>query len=604
MKCYKCGAELSDDTRFCSYCGVRIEEQFPEMQSSAENETNIQNQVQEESIGQNEVHNMPTDNSQEISVSPIAKETFGDKIKSKLLAFWKSLDGFSKVITVSTAVVVLLLLIAVCTGKGFAIFFSIIQFSGLIVAILMHKNVIKLEAKKKWIKYIILVTAILLSFLNIMSYSWGKDKKPNYDTTYQTQISDTTSPSDIPVITTAKSPYNTDECVGQDYSTIKSAFATAGFTNIKLEKIEDLKLADADKVNAIESVSIGGKTDFIKEQEFDKDEEILIYYHTYEKCNVKIHIDFIPNLIFSKYDVNLLFDGIEKGTIEHGTDKDFEFTVDPGEYLITFESNESSSVKGEVTLLVDSDTEASYKISCHSDEISVKTIAGTTNGTENESTSSEETNAPKITVTMSEDDFMGMLYTDAEAKLREMGFTVFEYKTLETEDINEPDDTIGAVEIKKWEFGKGDFEVGDTYAADAIVVLWYYVCDEPEPNLTVDNCPELAEMLANKAEIDYSYSYFATKYSGKIIEFDGRIDYCTKHGNYDTRFDYLVSAGDYDPDHQIGPAFKFENVSRFDLNTDLDTVSVGLNVHIVAKVVSFDSNSGLFYLDPISVTGR
>ena len=158
---------------------------------------------------------------------------------------------------------------------------------------------------------------------------------------------------------------------------------------------------------------------------------------------------------------------------------------------------------------------------------------------------------------MSEDDFMGMLYTDAEAKLREMGFTVFEYKTLETEDINEPDDTIGAVEIKNWKFGKGDFEVGDTYEADAIVVLWYYVCDEPEPNLTVDNYPELAEMLANKAEIDYSY--FATKYSGKIIEFDGRIDYCTKHGNYDTRFDYLVSEGDYDPDHQIGPAFKFEN---------------------------------------------
>lgn len=49
---------------------------------------------------------------------------------------------------------------------------------------------------------------------------------------------------------------------------------------------------------------------------------------------------------------------------------------------------------------------------------------------------------------MSEDDFIGMLYTDAEAKLREMGFTVFEYETLETEDLNKPDDTIGAVKIK------------------------------------------------------------------------------------------------------------------------------------------------------------
>lgn len=127
---------------------------------------------------------------------------------------------------------------------------------------------------------------------------------------------------------------------------------------------------------------------------------------------------------------------------------------------------------------------------------------------------------------------------------------------------------------------------------------------EQETNLTVENCPELAAMLSNKAEIDDSYSSFATQYKGRTVEFDGRIDYCTNHGNYNTRFDYLVSAGDYDPDHQIGPTFKFDDVAYYDLHTDLDTVSVGLNVHIVAKVESFDSNTGLFYLDPISVTGR
>lgn len=123
-------------------------------------------------------------------------------------------------------------------------------------------------------------------------------------------------------------------------------------------------------------------------------------------------------------------------------------------------------------------------------------------------------------------------------------------------------------------------------------------------NLTIDNCPELAAILSNKAEIDQSYSDFAYKYSGRIIEFDGRIDYCSKHDKYKTRFDYLVSAGDYDPNHQVGPSFKFEDVNYYDLNTDLDTVSVGLNVRITAKVISFDSNSGLFYLKPVSVKGR
>ncbi|MCI7499935.1 MAG: DUF4839 domain-containing protein, partial [Oscillospiraceae bacterium] len=180
--------------------------------------------------------------------------------------------------------------------------------------------------------------------------------------------------------------------------------------------------------------------------------------------------------------------------------------------------------------------------------------------------------------------------------------------------------------------GNDNFKKGDVFKKDTPIVITYHMKEEDNPNkptesettiindsktsepskssestvdnLTIENCPELASMLSNKADIDDTYSSFATKYKGRIIEFDGRIDYCTKYENYNTRFDYLVSAGDYDPDHQIGPSFKFENVNYYDLNTDLDTVSVGLNVHIIAEVKSFDRNSGLFYLDPVSVTGR
>lgn len=66
----------------------------------------------------------------------------------------------------------------------------------------------------------------------------------------------------------------------------------------------------------------------------------------------------------------------------------------------------------------------------------------------------------------------------------------------------------------------------------------------------------------------------------------------------------MVSAGDYDPDHQIGPTFKFENVSYIDLHTNLDAVKVGMNVYIIAKVKSFDSTTGLFYLEPVSILER
>ena len=108
---------------------------------------------------------------------------------------------------------------------------------------------------------------------------------------------------------------------------------------------------------------------------------------------------------------------------------------------------------------------------------------------------------------------------------------------------------------------------------------------------------------SNKAEIDESYSEFASKYKERVIEFDGQIADCTHHENYNTRFDYLITAID-DSNHQVGPYFKFQNVNYSDLNTDLDSVTVGLNVHITAEVEKYDSVSGLFYLKPISVIGK
>lgn len=608
MKCSNCGAELTDDTKFCSYCGVKITPEASEIhEPNAPTDVNKTEQVEEEIPSEPEPRYTQANTAQN-TFSP--KATLGDKIKAKLLAFWTGLDLFCKISTVAITVVAILLLISSCAGKGFAIFFSILQLGGVIVALLMHKGVIKLEQKKVWIKYPVLAVAILFSILNIMSYSWGQGSNNQH----QTSIPDTPGVTDEPVLTTAMTPYGAEECVGADFDSVRDEFSSAGFTSIKVEKIEDLKSTEADKLNTIESISVGGAADFSKGQEFDKVDEVIIRYHGYAKCTVTIHVDFIPNLMFSKYDVNLLLDGIEKGTLPHGEDKDFEFTIEPGEYTLTFESDESSSVKGETSLTVDCDMDVSYKISCSSDKISIETLyvdrlAELADG------------EVKLDVPASEYKFKN--YTEVEKALKSLGFTNIKHNVLYDIVLGWTDEgEVDSVSIA----GNTDFKRGDVFTSDSEVIITYHMkeeddpnkptepasestetpatTEEPLPNLTVDNCPELAAMLANKAEIDESYSDFVRKYDGRVIEFDGRIDYCTKHGDYNTRCDYLVSAGDYDPDHQIGPTFKFENVAYYDLHTTLDTVSVGLNVHIVAEVVSFDSNSGLFYLDPVEITGR
>lgn len=362
--------------------------------------------------------------------------------------------------------VAILLLISSCAGKGFAIFFSILQLGGVIVALLMHKGVIKLEQKKVWIKYLVLAVAILFSVLNIMSYSWGQGSNKQH----QTSIPDTPGVTDEPVLTTATTPYGAEECVGMDFDSVRDEFSFAGFTSIKVEKIEDLKSTEADKLNTIESISVGGAVDFSKGQEFDKSDEVTILYHGYAKCNVTIHVDFIPNLIFSKYDVNLLLDGIEKGTLPHGEDKDFEFNIEPGEYTLTFESDESSSVKGEVSLSVDCDLEASYKISCSSDKISIETLYV-------DRLTELADDEVKLDVPNSEYKFKN--YVEVETALKSLGFTNIKHNVLYDIVLGWTDEgEVDSVSIA----GKTDFKRGDVFASDSEVIITYHMKEEDDPN--------------------------------------------------------------------------------------------------------------------------
>lgn len=126
--------------------------------------------------------------------------------------------------------------------------------------------------------------------------------------------------------------------------------------------------------------------------------------------------------------------------------------------------------------------------------------------------------------------------------------------------------------------------------------------------LTIENCEDLANLLTLKDPFDPSVAEFAKNYKGQVLEFDACIAYLNNHGDYKTRYDILIYAGDYCETSGSGPNFQFEDVGVYDLGLsglDLPSfVSIGSNVHIVAKVMEFNPNSGLFELDPISIEGR
>ena len=108
---------------------------------------------------------------------------------------------------------------------------------------------------------------------------------------------------------------------------------------------------------------------------------------------------------------------------------------------------------------------------------------------------------------------------------------------------------------------------------------------EPAENLTAENCPDLAALLALRDPGDPSVAAFASKYYGQVIEFDGCVNSIQNHGDYTSRWDVLIASGDYDENSVMGPNFHLTNVNFNDMNvTGGDSVYSGLNVRVVAEV--------------------
>lgn len=73
-----------------------------------------------------------------------------------------------------------------------------------------------------------------------------------------------------------------------------------------------------------------------------------------------------------------------------------------------------------------------------------------------------------------------------------------------------------------------------------------------------------------------------------------------QHGDYETRFDILICAGNFSETSSSGPNFQFRDVN---ITNDLqltgpnipDTIGVGQNLRLVAKVEGFNGTRALLH---------
>lgn len=498
MKCQNCGADLADgvlfcrecgkevpvDARFCSYCGADlsvipvldqpVSDEEAETPTSGNEETPVHTQLSHPS------------NDAEYSTAV----TIWDKIAMKLQAFWSGLNNFSKVFTIASVIVVLLLLISFASHNAVAAFFSVLQIAGLVISMLWHKGV--LNPPREWLKYITLAIAILFTVLNIMSYSWDKNKVVEESDKSTVSSSETNATNTI-----VSPPYNAADCLGQNYDTVKNDFISAGFIEIYTDAVEDLSYSESERIDTIESISIGGNDSFADGEQFSKSDKVEISYHAYKKVTVSIDVDFLSNIFFDKYGVVVYLNEEKVGELAHGEDKSFSLQVSPGTYTLTFQKKDDTSCVGSIELDVKGDVNASVQISCQSDNICVTPLYIEKIG---------EVREGEIMMPQALSSFKYKNYLDVQNTLENLGFTNISTEILY--DIHWGWTVEGEVESVSID-GNADSVRGDIFSADSPIIITYHMKEEDDPNRPTEASTSAAEttLPATQAEEDTSVYY-------------------------------------------------------------------------------------------------
>lgn len=264
--------------------------------------------------------------------------------------------------------------------------------------------------------------------------------------------------------TKAKLPISSNTARTANYQMLLKQLYEAGFTNITAEEIYDLDPAKYVNNKTSIVVSVNGKTEFNKNDEADVDVPIKVTVHfPKDQHSVKINIDFLTNLFFNKYSVNLSFDGEKSVTLTHGEDKILEYQRPAGTYILKFESANDTSITGELIISVSGDTEASCDISCNSDCVEVENI---------EFDTVNQIGADEVELTHSVRYYLRRDYNECVRLLEKLGFT-----NVQTQMVT---DTLwGATKPEQVTRitidGNDDFEHGEVFRKDAEIAVYYHV---------------------------------------------------------------------------------------------------------------------------------
>ncbi len=168
-------------------------------------------------------------------------------------------------------------------------------------------------------------------------------------------------------------PVSSTGYLGRNYEDVILELEDIGFVNLVMNEIEMLA-TDSTKIHGnIVEISFEGVTSFETETKFRSSTKIEITYYVI-KHTINIHVEFEPNLLFNKYDVNMMVNEVKKGTINHGNNLDFTLRMRAGNNVITFTKMDDSAVSGSINLTVEGDLNITYRINAIKDKVTIEQV--------------------------------------------------------------------------------------------------------------------------------------------------------------------------------------------------------------------------------------
>ena len=266
-------------------------------------------------------------------------------------------------------------------------------------------------------------------------------------------------------------PVDSSEAQSMTADELLAAFEGAGFSDITVEEIVDID-PKTDSASFRNDVTVNGSSSFRRGDAASFDAKVKILTHlplVYYK--VVLDIRFPGNLLFSRYDVELLVNGEKVGYLRHGKSETFEIELQECEAVLLFRSA-TTNTRGETTLKVYSDLEARYKISTSSTAVSVEQIFVDRD---------EELPPDQIKMKLFASEYESRNYLEVENELRSMGFT--NVVSTPVYDLYSPDkqhEQVSKISIN----GVTNFKRADVFRFDVPVEITYRMYREEDPAAT------------------------------------------------------------------------------------------------------------------------